>query len=201
MSAAVLPLCAAHIAPITTLLSDAFVDDVGMRTLCAGTREAQYRQCLAAWFQATLHLHLARQQPAWVVIVEGMVVGAALLTRAPAPVVLPAWLRWFGAVGTHCGWGVVWRTAHHERQRACYRPTQAHAVLEFIAIHGDYRGQGYATLLFDTLHQWSKTQTLGIWLETTRLPNVSFFEHFGYMVTGSMPLEQGEALFLFRARD
>jgi len=202
MIARVLPLGAAHISAVTALLSETFAADVGMRAICRGRTEADYRQCLDAWFLATLHLHLATQQPAWIIIVGDIIAGAALLTHPHVRFAFHPWLGWLMRVGTHCGWGSVWRTAQHERQRRVHRPAQAHAVLEFIAVHGDYRGQGCARLLLDAVQQWSKTQTLsGIWLETTRLPNVPFFEHFGYMVTGRMLFEQGEALFLFHAHD
>jgi hypothetical protein len=33
------------------------------------------------------------------------------------------------------------------------------------------------------------------------LPNISFFEHLGYRVTGRMLFEQAEAFFLFPAHD
>ena len=202
MTARMLPLDAAQIPAVTTLLSEAFAADIGMRAICRGRTDAAYRHCLDAWFLATLRLHLATQQPAWVVIVGDVIAGAALLKQPGVRFAFHPWLGWVLTVGTHCGWGSIWRTAQHERQRAIHRPAQAHAVLEFIAVHGDHRGQGYARLLFDAAHQWSKTQTFsGIWLETTRLPNIPFFEHFGYMVTGRMLFEQGEALFLFRAHD
>ena len=57
-------------------------------------------------------------------------------------------------------------------------------------------------MLFDAAHQWSTTQPFsGIWLETTRVPNIPFFEHLGYIVTARMLFGQGEAFFLFRADD
>ena len=202
MTARVLPLDAAQIPAVATLLSAAFTADAGMRAICHSRTDATYRHCLDAWFLATLRLHLATQQPAWVIIVGDAIAGAALLKQPGVRFAFRPWLDWLFTVGTQCGWGSVWRTAQHERQRAIHRPEQAHAVLEFIAVYEDYRGQGYARLLFDAVHQWSKKQTLsGIWLETTRLPYIPFFEHFGYMVTGRMLFEQGESLFLFRAHD
>jgi GNAT superfamily N-acetyltransferase len=201
MSVVVLPLQAAHLPAVTTALTDAFADDAGMRAICGSAPEARYRRRLAAWFLATLRLSLATQQPVWVVSVDGMIIGAALLTRPQTPFVCRAWLGWLLAVGIHCSWGAVWRTAHHERQRAAYRPAQAHAVLEFLAVDRDYRGLGYAALLLDAAQRWSATQAVptGIWLETTRLSNVAFFEHFGYTLMGRLSFEQGDALFLFRA--
>jgi GNAT superfamily N-acetyltransferase len=203
MSVVVLPLRAAHTPFVATVLIDAFVDDAGMRAICGGATAAQYRRRLAAWFPATLRLSLATHQPAWVVSVEGMIIGVALLTRPQTPFVFRAWLDWMLAVGIRCGWRAVWRTARHEQQRAAHRPAQAHAVLEFLAVHQDYRGCGYAALLLEAAQRWSQTQAAptGIWLETTRLRNVPFFEHFGYTLIGRMPLGPGDALFLFRAPD
>ncbi len=203
MTAVVLPLRNGHLPAVIPLLTEAFVSDAGMCALCSGTTEAHYWQCLTAWFRATLGLQLATSQPAWVVIVDDMIVGVALLTQASERCAPHAWLRWVVEVGNHCGWGTVWRTARHEHRRAVYRPAQAHTVLEFIAVHEAYQGQGYAALLLDVAQQWSTTHTVsgGIWLETTRPRNIAFFEHFGYVVTGRMSLEQGAALFLFRAND
>ncbi len=203
MTVNVLSLHATHVPAVTTLLIDAFIDDVGMRAICAGTSEVHYRRCLAAWFLATLHVHIETQQLAWVIIVDDVIIGVALLTRPQVPFAFRAWWSWLLTVGTHCGWGVVWRTGQHERQRAAYRPPQAHALLEFITVHRDYRGQGYATLLFDAVHQWEKMHVLsaGIWLETTRPRNVPFFEYFGYVVTGRMLFAQEAAIFLFRPHD
>jgi GNAT superfamily N-acetyltransferase len=174
-----------------------------MCALCSGTTEAHDWHCLTAWFRATLGLQLATSQPAWVVIVDDMIVGVALLTQPGGRCAPHPWLRWVVEVGTRCGWGTVWRTARHEHQRAVYRPAQAHTVLEFIAIHEAYRGQGYAAVLLNVVQQWSATHPVsaGIWLETTRLRNIAFFEHFGYVVTGQMALAQGAARFLFRAND
>jgi GNAT superfamily N-acetyltransferase len=199
----VLPLRDAHLPAVIPLLTEAFVSDAGMRALCSGTTEAHAWHCLTAWFRATVGLHLATSQPAWVVSVDDMIVGVALLTQPNGRGAPHAWLHWVVEVGTHCGWGTVWRTARHEHQRAVYRPPQAHMVLEFIAIHEAYRGQGYAAVLLDVAQQWSTTRAVsaGIWLETTRLRNIAFFEHFGYVVTGQMALAQGAALFLFRAND
>ena len=202
MTARVLPLGAAQIPAVTTLLCEAFAPDIGMRAICRRRTEADYRHCLNAWFLATLRLHLATQQPAWVIMVGNVIAGAALLKQPGGRCAFQPWLDWVLTVGTSCGWGSVWRTARHERQRANHRPVQEHAVLEFIAVQGDHRGQGYARMLFDAAHQWSTTQPFGgIWLETTRVPNIPFFEHFGYRVTGRMLFEQGEAFFLFRADD
>jgi GNAT superfamily N-acetyltransferase len=203
MTADVLPLSTAHLLAVTSLLSEAFMSDAGMRALCYDTTEAHYRQCLSAWFLSTLRLQLATCQPAWIIIVDDMIVGVALLRSRRTRFAFYPWLRWVLAVGRHCGWGTVWRTACHERQRAVYRPAKSHAVLEFIAVHRAYQGKGYAALLLDLVQQWSKTQAFlgGVWLETTRLRNIAFFEHFGYIVTGQMPFEQGTAFFLFRACD
>lgn len=203
MTAAVLPLRAAHVPAVTRLLSETFMSDAGLRALCSGTTEADYRACLAAWFEATVRVQVALRQPAWVVIVDDMIVGVALLRGRPARCALLAWLSWVVVVGRRCGWGTVWRTARHERQRAVHRPAQNHTVLEFIAVQSAYQGKGYATLLLDVVQHWSKAHGFarGVWLETTRVRNVAFFEHFGYRVTGQMPLEQGTALFLFRADD
>ena len=203
MTAAVMCLRSDHLSAVTTLLTDAFTGDVGMRAICCATSDGHYRSCLAAWFDATLRLQLITQQPAWVVIVDDVLVAVALLTHQHARFSLYGWLVWLWAVGRRCGWRAVWRTAHHERQRAVYRPAHLHGILEFLAVRRDQRGHGYATLLLDTVHQWSKTQALstGIWLETTQLQNVSVFEHFGYKVMGRMRFEHGDALFLFRAND
>jgi len=192
-----------HLPAVTTLLTDVFVSDVGMRELCPGATDAHYRQAIAAWFAATVHLHIATDQPAWVVVADDCVVGVALLTRPQARYGVTAWLRWVATVGRHCGWDTVWRTARHEQQRARYRPAQPHAVLEFIAVAGAYRGQGIATLLLATAQQWSATDAVatGIWLETTRPSNIPFFERYGYGVTGQMALTQGTAFFLFRPND
>lgn len=202
MTVSIHTLRADHIPTVAALLADAFADDAGMQAICGYRPEEQYRHCLNTWFVATLRLQLITQEPAWLVILDNQIVGAALLTHRRTRVSLRGWLGWLVAVGQQCGWSVVWKTAQHEQQRTKYRPAATHAVLEFIAVHREYRGQGYAGLLLDTVQQWSKIQPgiAGIWLETTRLANRAFFEQAGYIITGQMPFEGGESSFLFRAK-
>ncbi|MCU0492829.1 MAG: GNAT family N-acetyltransferase [Chloroflexaceae bacterium] len=203
MSAALLPLSPHHLSAAATLLTDAFADDVGMRAICTGKTETHERQALTAWFLATLRLQLATGQPAWVVVAGGEIVGLALATFQRGPFAFGAWLRWVVAVGLRCGWAVVGRTARHERQRQGYRPARPHVVLEFIAVHQGYRGHGHAARLLEEVRQWSHMQpaSVGIWLETTRPPNLAFFRRFGYRLTGHMALQQGAAYFLYHAHE
>jgi GNAT superfamily N-acetyltransferase len=200
VSAAAVPLQAAQLDAATALLAAAFVDDVGMHAICGVGGTAPTRRSVSAWFRATLRVHLATGQPTWAVSLDARLVGVALLTTPAARWVPHAWLGWMAAVGTQCGWSVVWRTAQHDQRRAAFRPTQPHGVLEFITVRADERGQGLGNLLLEAAHAWSNAQpeAPGIWLETTRPALVPWYERLGYRVTGQMPRAYGDAWCLFR---
>ncbi len=190
------PLRTQNVAEAVPLLTNAFLADNGMRTLADHTHPA-YHQRLAYWFHATLTLHLALQQPNWIIIQNNELAGIAIVNVPTQRLNVRAWLRWILAVGRHCGVGMIWRTIRHEHQRARYRPVQPHAVLEFIAVQPAYRKQGLATALLDTVADWIKQQACStVWLETTRQQNVRFFEQSGYRIIGQKRFKLGNAFFM-----
>lgn len=183
-----------HCPGARALLSRAFADDAGLQAVAG---EEPSLAWLEAWFEATLQVYLRHRQPAWVVCDGGEVIGVALVSSSRNPVSFLGRLGWSLEVGRNCGWDAVWRTARHEQRRARHRPGQPHAVLEFVAVDPARRNKGYSRLLLEQTHHWSRARGLaGVWLETTRPANLTFFERFGYQLLTRQPLPNRRDSFL-----
>ena len=183
---------------VCNLLAQGFVDDVGLIAIAG---RAQPLAWLEAWFGAMLRVQLRYRQPAWVIRSADTVVAVALLSNSQNPVSLWGRLSWSLEVGRNCGWGTVWRTVEHEQQRSRQRPSQPHAVLEFIAVELSEQKKGHSRQLLEQTHYWSKSQGLaGVWLETTRPANLAFFQKFGYVLLATQRLtNHHDSFLLYRA--
>jgi ribosomal protein S18 acetylase RimI-like enzyme len=201
MKEPIFPFQAEHIPAATSVLTAAFIADTGIRAICTGKTEQHYQHVVSAWFVAMLRLQLKTHQPAWVVVVDDVLVGVALLNAPQARFSPKAWFNWIVAVGRRCGWQTVVRTIQHDQRRAAYRPKPPHSVLEFLAVDRNYQGRGYARLLLEQALQSSRLHptSTGVWLETTRKTNLPFFTNAGYQQTGHLVFAQGESFFLFQA--
>ncbi|NOZ33133.1 MAG: GNAT family N-acetyltransferase [Alphaproteobacteria bacterium] len=164
------------------LLVDSFVQDRGMATLWGDPETAVDRASLGAWFRATVQM-LGWNDGAVIAVCEGdEIVGVAILAGEGGGSRIVRFIGWIARVAIGCGFGVVQRTAVHDRARNRYRPDTRHVIVEFICVSAQKRGQGLGRYLFAAIHDANEPAGRSFWLETTKKENISIFGRFGYQL-------------------
>jgi ribosomal protein S18 acetylase RimI-like enzyme len=185
---------------VAEVLVQAFQDDPGMGYLCQ-QNQAGYTTRLQGWFRSMLRLQLTNRQPVFALLMEDNYVGAAVVTN-PQPHLKPlSLLHWLWQSLYASGIVSIRHTLDHIQQSASQYPGSPHLRLDFLAVHPAKQGKSYSRILLEAVHQHAAAhpESTGVWLETANPTNVPLYEHFGYRVSGGIPMGHLTTVTLFRA--
>jgi len=165
------PLDAADLDAALDLLATAFLDDAGMVAILRGGLPGAIRP----WFAATLGM-LSEPPGRLLGAFEGGRLIGVLVGSHSRGASAGRQLGWLARVTLTLGPAVAWRTIGHDRQRAKGFPPGGALLVEFVAVDPDMRGRGVARHLFEVFHGAGEP----VWLETTRVQNLTIFARLGY---------------------
>ncbi|MBK6266087.1 GNAT family N-acetyltransferase [Marivirga sp. S37H4] len=166
----------------TSLLSESFVDDKGMKALFA-RNDPRYKQKLYAWFKATLKMEIRNKQLLWAAYEDEKLISLASINDTSLKMSGLSMLKWLFSIGFSCGLRTVVKTISHDQERQKHYPQKQLSILEFIAVDPEHRGKGIGKLMMKKLQRYAVEQSKIIWLETTKPKNVKIFEKSGFHLT------------------
>jgi GNAT superfamily N-acetyltransferase len=175
------------VAETAQVLARAFSDDPLFAWFLPG-EGARHRR-LGRFFVTELHHESLRHGAVEVARVDGHVAGAALWLPPGAPLgtelsALPGYLRAFGRR--------LVTVAHYQSVAVSTHPrNEPHWYLAFIGIDPARQGTGVGAALLRSRLRRCDQEHLPAYLESSGPANVPLYQHFGFQVTGTLPLPKG----------
>jgi GNAT superfamily N-acetyltransferase len=169
------------------VLADAFLDDPAWVAI-GPRRESSRRRLLGRYYDILVGEALRFGGPNWCVVRSGSIAGVALTymdgLRFPPPGAFfreaPPFLLAGPAPGLRAAWvDSVMKRAH---------PHEPHVLLWYLGARPDLQRQGVGTALLAHVRDQAAAAGLPIYLDTTKLENVAYYESRGYRCLGGSRL-------------
>jgi ribosomal protein S18 acetylase RimI-like enzyme len=180
-------------AQAAAMLGRAFVDDPLIKAILPPIQDGPERaRRMGQMFTVALASQRGSGQPVMGVLHEGRVGAAAIIEQADKPptsasIVLHG-LALLPALVQATGMGGVRRAVTALDVLSRNRPPQPHLYLNVLGVEPILQGRHFGVTLLDWLRAQTELRSdlIGVYLETAKEANVSYYSRMGYRVTGEI---------------
>ncbi len=185
-------------AEIAKVLSQAFAKDPWIKMLFSGNAQKtqHFFEFIIKYCKATGGLVLCDYH-------DATLASVACLERPKVKVSLLGAINLLKALAffiRKCGFKTLRKVNTYMRLTTRSRPKEMHHYLICIGVAPEFMGMGLGKIMLNSIHTLveADTTSVGIGLDTENPNNVALYEHFGYRLTGTEPLDDLTIYTLFR---
>ena len=170
------------------VLALAFEDDPFIRYLFPGQADiSRVRQLFHFICESRLEL----EWPLIGTASEGKLTGVACVSMPEKKKWPPALTGKYEILQSSIGDISANRMSRFSKLSQKYAPKQSHCYLAVLGIHPEFQERGLGAVLVDAVGKMSEShpESTGVFLETAKQANVTFYEHFGYRLVAKDKLD------------